>query len=188
MVVRKRQIIAAALVLALGSAVFINWYYNRPSVKNANTRPSVEEVENTGGNLGDAKLVNSSGVSESAAAAGKSGDYFASAKLKRSSAHDEAAEILNKVIKDSSSDPAAVKEAADALKALSNAVKLEGDIESLIKAKTGSECVAIINNGTVEVIVAKGTLNDTVILQIKEIVLKQTGFSAENITIVELSS
>ena len=185
MVVRKRQIIAAALVLALGSAVFINWYYNRPSVKNANTRPSVEEVENTGGNLGDAKLVNSSGVSESAAAAGKSGDYFASAKLRRSSAHDE---ILNKVIKDSSSDQAAVKEAADALKALSNAVKLEGDIESLIKAKTGSECVVIINNGTVEVIVAKGTLNDTVILQIKEIVLKQTGFSAENITIVELSS
>ncbi len=187
MVVRKRQIIAAALVLALGSAVFINWYYNRPSVKNANTRPSVEEVENTGGNLGDAKLVNSSGVSESAAS-GKSGDYFASAKLRRSSAHDEAAEILNKVIKDSSSDPAAVKEAADALKALSNAAKLEGDIESLIKAKTGSECVVIINNGTVEVIVAKGTLNDTVILQIKEIVLKQTGFSAENITIVELSS
>ena len=187
MVVRKRQIIAAALVLALGSAVFINWYYNRPSVKSANSRPSVEEVENTGGNLGDAKLVNSSGVSESAAS-GKSGDYFASAKLRRSSAHDEAAEILNKVIKDSSSDPAAVKEAADALKVLSNAVKLEGDIESLIKAKTGSECVAIINNGTVEVIVAKGTLNDTVILQIKEIVLKQTGFSAENITIVELSS
>lgn len=103
MVVRKRQIIAAALVLALGSAVFINWYYNRPSVKSANTRPSVEEVENTGGNLGDAKLVNSSGVSESAAASGKSGDYFASAKLRRSSAHDEAAEILNKVIKDSSS-------------------------------------------------------------------------------------
>ena len=38
MVVRKRQIIAAALVLALGSAVFINWYYNRPSVKSANAK------------------------------------------------------------------------------------------------------------------------------------------------------
>ncbi len=64
MVVRKRQIIAAALVLALGSAVFINWYYNRPSVKSANAKPSVEAVDNTGGNLGDAQLVNSSGVSE----------------------------------------------------------------------------------------------------------------------------
>ncbi len=187
MVVRKRQIIAAALVLALGSAVFINWYYNRPSVQSTNTKPSVEEVENTGGNLGDAQLVNSSGVSESAAT-GKSSDYFASAKLRRNSAHDEAAETLNKVIKDSSSDASAVKEATEALKVLSNAIKLEGDIEALIKAKTGGDCVVIINNSTAEVIVAKGTLNDTVILQIKEIALKQTGFSAENITIVELSS
>lgn len=188
MVVRKRQIIAAALVLALGSAVFINWYYNRPSVKSANAKPSVEEVDNTGGNLGDAQLVNSSGVSESAVATAKSSDYFASAKLRRNSAHDEAAETLNKVIKDSSSDASAVKEATTALKALSNAIKLEGDTEALIKAKTGGDCVVIINNGSAEVIVAKGALNDTVILQIKEIVLKQTGFSAENITIVELSS
>jgi len=132
MVVRKRQIIAAALVLALGSAVFINWYYNRPSVKSANAKPSVEAVDNTGGNLGDAQLVNSSGVSESAVATGKSSDYFASAKLRRNSAHDEAAETLNKVIKDSSSDASAVKEATEALKALSNAIKLEGDIEALI--------------------------------------------------------
>ena len=176
MVVRKRQIIAAALVLALGSAVFINWYYNRPSVKSANAKPSVEA------------LVNSSGVSESAVATGKSSDYFASAKLRRNSAHDEASETLNKVIKDSSSDASAVKEATEALKALSNAIKLEGDIEALIKAKTGGDCVVIINNNSAEVIVAKGALNDTVILQIKEVVLKQTGFSAENITIVELSS
>ena len=85
-------------------------------------------------------------------------------------------------------DQALVKEAIEALKALSNAIKLEGDIEALIKAKTGGDCVVIINNNSAEVIVAKGALNDTVILQIKEIVLKQTGFSAENITIVELSS
>ena len=183
-----QEIIAAALVLALGSAVFINWYYNRPSVKSANAKPSVEAVDNTGGNLGDAQLVNSSGVSESAVTTGKSSDYFASAKLRRNSAHDEASETLNKVIKDSSSDASAVKEATEALKALSNAIKLEGDIEALIKAKTGGDCVVIINNNSAEVIVAKGALNDTVILQIKEIVLKQTGFSAENITIVELSS
>ena len=44
MVVRKRQIIAAALVLALGSAVFINWYYNRPSAKSANMELSVKEA------------------------------------------------------------------------------------------------------------------------------------------------
>lgn len=188
MIVKKRQIVAAALVLALGSAVFINWYYNRPSLESTNGGVSVEEVEQTGGNLGDAKLVNSSSVSESAAQTSKSSDCFASAKLRRSTSHDEAEEILNKVIKDSSSDSAAVKQATESLTALSNAIKLEADMEALIKAKTGSECVAIVNNGTAEIIVAKGVLNDTTIVQIKEIVLKQTGFSAENITIIELSS
>ncbi len=188
MVVKKRQIVAAALVLALGSAVFINWYYNRPAVENVNGGLSVGEVEETGGNLGDAQLVNSSSVSESAVQTSKSSDYFASAKLRRNTAHDEASETLNKIIKDSSSDSAAVKEASEALASLSNAIKLEADMEALIKAKTGSECVAIVNNGTAEIIVGKGVLNDTTIVQIKEIVLKQTGFSAENITIIELSS
>lgn len=188
MVVKKRQIVAAALVLALGSAVFINWYYNRPAVENVNGGLSVGEVEETGGNLGDAQLVNSSSVSESAVQTSKSSDYFASAKLRRNTAHDEASETLNKIIKDSSSDSAAVKEASEALTSLSNAIKLEADMEALIKAKTGSECVAIVNNGTAEIIVGKGVLNDTTIVQIKEIVLKQTGFSAENITIIELSS
>ncbi len=188
MVVRKRQIVAAALVLALGSAVFINWYYNRPAVKNANAGTSIEAVEDTGGNLGDAKLVGSSNVSESAATASKSNDYFASTKLRRSTAHDEAAETLNKVIKDSSSDAASVKQATEALAALSNAIKLEADMEALIKAKIGSDCVVLINNGSAEIVVGKGVLTDNIILQIKEIALKQTGFPAENITIVELSS
>ena len=88
----------------------------------------------------------------------RAANYFASAKLRRSSAHDEASETLNKVIKDSSSDASAVKEATEALKALSNAIKLEGDIEALIKAKTGGDCVVIINNNSAEVIVAKGAL------------------------------
>lgn len=187
MVVKKRQIVAAALVLALGSAVFINWYYNRPTAESVNGSLSVGETE-TGGNLGDAKLVNSSSVSQGTVEASKSSDYFASAKLRRSTAHDEAEEKLNKIIKDSSSDSAAVKQASEALLALSNAIKLEADMEALIKAKTGSECVAIVNNGAAEIIVGKGVLNDTTIVQIKEIALKQTGFFAENITIVELSS
>ena len=156
-------------------------------MKNANAKPSVEAVDNTGGNLDDAQLVNSSGVSESAVATGKSSAIISPAKLRRNSAHTKRRRP-QQVIKDKCPGSSAVKEATEALKALSNAIKLEGDIEALIKAKTGGDCVVIINNNSAEVIVAKGALNDTVILQIKEIVLKQTGFSAENITIVELSS
>lgn len=38
---------------------------------------------------------------------------------------------------------------------------------------------------TVEVILEKGTLNDTTALQIKEIVVNKTQISAEKITLVE---
>ncbi len=61
-------------------------------------------------------------------------------------------------------------------------------MEALIKAKIGSDCVVLINNGSAEIVVGKGVLTDNIILQIKEIALKQTGFPAENITIIELSS
>ena len=58
MVIKKRQIVTATLVLALGSAVFINWYYTRPESELANAGTSIEAVEESAGNLGDAQYVN----------------------------------------------------------------------------------------------------------------------------------
>ncbi|MBQ7046833.1 MAG: SpoIIIAH-like family protein [Oscillospiraceae bacterium] len=188
MVIKKRQIVTATLVLALGSAVFINWYYTRPESELANAGTSIEAVEESAGNLGDAQYVNATTTAQSTATSSSKNEYFAAAKLRRTSAHDEAAEVLNDIIKDESADASAVKEATAALTALSKAIKLEGDMEALIKAKIGSECVVLINNEKVEIIVGKDVLDDGKILQIKEIALNQTEIPVENITIVELSS
>ncbi len=188
MVIKKRQIVTATLVLALGSAVFINWYYTRPESDLANAGASIEAVENTGGNLGDAQYVNASTTAENTAVSTSKDEYFAATKLRRQAAHDEAAEVLDDIIQDSSSDATAVKDATAALSALSKCIKLEGDMEALIRAKIGSECVVLINNEKAEIIVGNGVLDDNKILQIKEVALKQTGFSVENITIVELNS
>ena len=57
--------------------------------------------------------------------------------------------------------------------------------KNLIKAKTSSRCVVIINDGTCQVVMEKNSLNDTVILQITEIIEKNTNISAENLTIIE---
>lgn len=41
MIIKKRQLLMATLVLALAAAVFVNWYYTRPaatSVANAETK------------------------------------------------------------------------------------------------------------------------------------------------------
>ena len=64
-------------------------------------------------------------------------------------------------------------------------MKTQSDTESLITAKTGSDCIVVINGEACQVIMEKNTLNDTVILQITEIITKNTNISAKNLTIIE---
>lgn len=179
MIIRKKQIVTATLALALGAAVFVNWYYTRPetqpTLNNENTTKA-EENEN----LGDAQYV-------SATTAKPSAETLADFKLKRDAAHDEAKETLNSVIKDQKSNSEAVANASDALKTLSDDIKDEADLENLITAKLSSDCVVIIDSDICQVIVGKGVLTDNFSLQIKELVMNQTKIPSKNITIIELN-
>jgi len=188
MILKKRQLLMATLVIALGAAIFVNWYY---------TRPEAEQVGSTGvsgpmlteqsgeprENLGDAQYVNA--IEPEAEEVAKR-EYFASAKLRRATAHDEAKETLQEVIGNTKSPSEAAKSANEALAALAHGIKLEGDMENLITARLGSECVVILNGDSAEVVVGKGVLNEQLVMQIQEIVMKQTALSAERVTIVEL--
>ncbi len=195
MIIKKRQILLATLIVALGAAVFVNWYYTKPDAVSSKasattvTENTTQKGQDTA-NLGDARYVISSDVSLSTVSSGDktAEEYFAAAKLRRSTAHDEANEALNDVIKDSASSAIAAEDAGKMLSKLAESLTLEADIENLITAKTGAGNLVILNNGKAEVIVEKGALNDNVILQIKEIVIKQTGYSVENITIIELNA
>ena len=35
MIIKKRQLLLATLIIALAAAVFVNWYYTRPEVETA---------------------------------------------------------------------------------------------------------------------------------------------------------
>ncbi len=178
-IVKKRQLILATLIVALGVAVFINWHYSKPQVfessKVAQTTQIVKENNDDTSQIGEAQLVDSKNISE----------YFNNARVNRQKAHDEAIEVLNDIIKDSSSSPEAVASAQNALKEISNVIKLETDIENLIIAKTGGECVVVINDKKAQVIVNKNTLNDTVSTQIIDIIASQANIFSENITLIE---
>ena len=178
MVVKKRHLILATLVVALAAAIFVNWYYTRPQTTATSGKVEKTTVVSTGvedeASLGDAQLVNAS-----------ASKYFSDAKIKRNEAHDEAIESLNDVIKDSSSNQSAVTQAQKDLTELSKDIKLEADIENLISAKTGSESLVIINGDKIEVVVSKGVINETVNTQIVDIILKQNEKFSENITIIE---
>lgn len=191
MIFKKRQVLMAALVVALGAAVFVNWYYTKqPQTVQTNspvssTQQNTENQEaETAGNLGDAQFVSGT-LPSSENKTTDEPEYFVQAKLDRTVAHDKAKETLQQTIDSSTADAESKKAASEALEKLSANIKKETDTENLIKAKISSGCVVVIDNGKAQVIVEKGKLNDTVVLQIKEIVIQQTGFTVENITIIE---
>ena len=188
LLIKRRQLIMSTLVVALGSAVFVNWYFTNSDNK------TVEESE-TGSeyvqSIGEAKYVNSdnakteSTTQNATATASKNTDYFTTVKLKRTKAHDEALADMKALLKEAGEDSKGAEEIGKTIDALSKTIKLEADIEALISAKLKCQCVVMINNDNAEVVVTKGNLNDASILQIMDAVLNNTDVKAENIKISE---
>lgn len=189
MILKKRQVMLATLVVALGAAVFVNWYYTKqPDTVGANS-PYAEDVSETEsaektGNLGDAQFVSGTVPGEENSQP-EEPEYFVKAKLQRSVAHDKAKETLQATVNSASADDASKKSASEALEKLSENIKKEADTENIITAKISAGCIVIIDNDKIQVIVEKGKLSETSVVQIKEIVIKQTGIPVENITIIE---
>ena len=188
LLIKRRQLIMATLVVALGSAVFVNWYFT-------NSNSQVAEEGETGSeyvqSIGEAKYVNSNNAetedttNNATATASKNTDYFTTVKLKRTKAHDEALADMKALLKEAPESSKSAEEIGKTIDSLSKTIKLEADIEALISAKLKCECVVMINNDNAEVVVTKGNLNDASILQIMDAVLNNTDIKAENIKISE---
>lgn len=195
MIAKKKQILTATLMIALVAAVAVNWYYTRPSsVSGSETSlQSESKVEN----LGDTILVagtvsaeeeSTEGEAQSAAAEAdleSAEAYFSEAKLKRTNMHDTVVNEIETVLSSDNISQEEKSRVTDMLLDFKNSIKSETDTENLIKAKVGGECLVVINDSSAQVILQKGLLNDTVLLQITEIIEKNTNISAENLTIIE---
>lgn len=174
MILKKRQLVTSALVLALGAAVFVNWYYTKPHPQASPADVSVTEAAE---NLGDAQYVLSD-------VSGKQ-DPFAAARLKRERAHDTALETLQEILHDSASTQAATAEASKALAKLTENRTAESDVETLIGAKTGLESLVILDGSSAQVLLAQTPTESAVLLQITEIVVQKTGLDAASVSIIE---
>ena len=175
MIIKRRQLILATLVVALGAAVFVNWYYTGNNSLSPDAETTAADYVQ---NLGEAKYVN-------ADAEKSGGDYFAEARLSRKKSNDEALEKLNKSLGSATAGTDEAKSIADEIDALTNQIKTEDTLVNLISAKTGGECVVMITNGATQVVVQKGLLNDEVALQIMDIITRNTDLDPTKVTMSE---
>ena len=174
-IIRKRQIIMSALVLALGSAVFVNWYFTKPEAEQVQGESQSYSV------VGDAQYVNAGSETQTKAQA----DALTKVRSDRNKAHDEAFDKLKAVINDSSASQSAVDTAAKKLAELTESIKLEADIDALISAKCGFGSITTLSDSAAQIVCEKGSLDPNTILQIKEIVIKHAKINSENITIFD---
>lgn len=185
---QKRNIVLAALILALGSAVYINWRYT------AETGP----LQATGGStssynaqLGDVLYVNGEVQSAQASsvennASKEESKQFTEAALSRQLARDEATELLKEILASAEHSEEAKKEAVTQAAALAAAIEREAKIESLLKAKGYENCLAFLDGDKANVLVQSDGLLANETITIKDIVYNQSGIPFANIVIVEV--
>ena len=186
LIIKKKQILTATLVIALVAATGVNWYYSQYMTTGTINETTTQSVS---GNLGDSLLVAGTTASENENTTDVSADsknYFSEAKLKRAEAEDEAIDAIEDILENPNLDTQQKQKVSSLLSDYTSKLKAQTDTENLIRAKTGSECLVIINEEKCQVILEKNTLNDTLILQITEIIEKNTNISAENLTIIEI--
>ncbi len=188
MIIGKRQIILAALVLGLGIAVYLNclnWQYSQ----NVVDLPVTELLE-TEADYGEAQYVDAVDPN----AAQTAGDdllneetYFVEAKLSRQRARDEAVETLAAILADANLETDQKADLALRAADLAASIETEGKIENLIKAKGFTDVMVYYDTERADVILKTSGLLDNEAAQIKDIILKETEIQPENIAIVEIN-
>ena len=172
--IKKRGAVYGVIALLLCVAVYLNWsYVGAPDVLLVAEQSDPDSAE--------------TGAEASSTAEGE--DYFASSRLSREQARDEAVSTLKELSESEQADQTAKDEAAAQISALAEDSVAEANIESMIRAKGYEDAVVMIGDESVNVVVAppEGGLQATDVTVIKDIVVSETGMTAGQIKIVEAS-
>ncbi len=203
MVLKRKEIIAAALVVLIGVAGYLNWSY-QDTIKVTDGDSYIE----TGKKLGEAQYVNSNkdDVEENKAenkeeqqtakeedkaeqaeetnAAGS--DYFVEARLEKENSRSKALEILNQTAANESFDQDTRQKAQAQILGMASNVEKETVIENIAKAKGYPDISVYIDGEEVSIIVKKDNFSDEDVAKIKDIATEQLGISGKNIKIVQV--
>lgn len=197
MIIGRKQIVLAALVVALAAAIYLNWRFSQndggfslASLTSSGSSASIGDAAYVNNTVvsGQSKISSKASSGTASASSPSADNVISQAKLTRQQTRDQADEVLQKVAADSNATASQRNQAVSGINGLAANITNEGNIESLIKAKGFKDCVVFINNGYVNVVVRSKTANDinqSDIIQIKDIVMEQTNVSADNIRITQ---
>jgi stage III sporulation protein AH len=170
----KRNLVICASVLIIAVAVCINWALLSGGSLTDDQLPTGSDGTGEGNGTVDAGNSDNENVAS----------YFASVQISRQQARDEALEVLQMVIASESAMENAKNEAIESVNRIADEIAAEANIETLVKAKGFAECVTVISEDSVSVIVQKDELQAVDTAQILTIVYETTGISPDKVSII----
>ena len=184
----KRNAVVATMAVLVCAAVALNWKFTGDQA----AEQAEKQVQETGTKiLGEAALVSGqedggevAPVDEEAVYTGS--DYFASARLTRQQARDNAISLLQEAAEQENADAAVANEASESIQVLASYTLKEAQIENLVTAKGYKDCVAFMGDESISVVVSTGTgeLTAEDVANITDIAMAETGLDAGGIKIM----
>lgn len=188
----RRNLVVATMAVLVCAAAAVNWKY---TVEQA---PGKAEEAGTK-ILGEAALVSgqenaeqnpdsaadaSETVDENAVYTGS--DYFASARLTRQQARDNAISLLQEAANEENASQSVADEASQGIQVLASYTMKEAQIENLVTAKGYTDCVAFMGEDSISVVVSNRgeELTSEDIAKITDITMTETGYPASSIRIM----
>ena len=176
MKVWKKNLVAAAILVAVCAGIYVNWKYTEDqAVMNfADTLDEEKLMSEDTLVMSDGNFLNIPQDTDTMT------DYFAAVRLSRQQARDNAVSLLQEAM--------AYDEDTEAAQTIVQTALCEAQIESLVIAKGYTDCVAYISEEGISVAVAapeKG-MQPADVAVIADIVMTQTEFTMDQIRVVEV--
>ncbi len=211
MILKRKEVVAAALVVLIGVAGYLNWSYQDE------IRVTDGEIyAETGKRLGEAQYVSTTksdvedkdkadtketakedkskdkedskkeDKKEDSENAKADADSFASARIEKENARSKSLEILNQTAANESFYDDTRKQAQERILKMASNVEKEATIENIAKAKGYSEIAVYIDGEAVDMLIKKADLSESDITKLKDIAAQQLNIGANDIKIVQI--
>ena len=175
----KKNLMAASVLLVVCAGIYINWTYtNAQQVGDFTDTLNSDTILSEDGLLLDTNT--NTGENDTMI------DYFAAVRLSRQEARDSAVNLLQEAM--AYGDASNLEQSNKQLEQIVQTALCEAQIESLIIAKGYTDCVAYMSDSGISVAVAspEGGMQSADIAVIADIVITQSGFSMEDIRVVDV--
>ena len=161
----KRNAVVAVMAVLVCSAVALNWLYTGQEVQEASggkllgeaqlvsgkgTEKTGEEEKTGEGEQAPAPAEEETGAPPDEGMIYTGSDYFASARLTRQQARDNALSLLQEAAEQENADAAVANEASQGIQVLASYTLAEAQIENLVTAKGYTDCVAFMGDRSEE--------------------------------------